>query len=55
MILHWPQITMLVLMAMSLGMSLVNDGKRRLQDSFLRTLIGNVITIFLLYKGGFFR
>lgn len=51
---HWPQITMIILMAMGLGISLANHGKPRSNENAVITIIANVISLGLLYMGGFF-
>lgn len=52
---RWPQITMIVLMAISLGINLANDGKTRVESyNFGITLISIIIQIFILKAGGFF-
>lgn len=49
-----PQIIMIVLMSMSVGMSLVKHGESRGNYSFWSTLIAAVIEVVILKCGGFF-
>lgn len=55
-ILHWPQLSILCLAFMDLGISLAKDGesKKEQKYSFLRNLLGAAIMVSLLYAGGFF-
>lgn len=50
----WPQITLIVLMALSLGVTLANHGKPREPYSFGIALVSTAIFWGLLYAGGFF-
>lgn len=50
----WPQITLLVLMAMSLGMALAKDGEPKGNWSFGWSCVSTAISAGLLYAGGFF-
>lgn len=50
----WPQITLIVLLALSGGMSLAKDGRPRYPYSFGWWLVSAAITVGLLYAGGFF-
>ena len=50
----WPQITILILTAMSVGIALAKDGEPQRPHSFFGTLAGVVINISLLWAGGFF-
>jgi soluble lytic murein transglycosylase-like protein len=51
----WPQITVIILFAIGLGVELAKHGKPRTgKHSFWWSLFGNVITIWLLWCGGFF-
>lgn len=53
---EWPQITIIVLLSISLGIGLVQHGENKKgKESFWTTLIGALITVFLLIKGGFFK
>lgn len=55
MIMQWPQITMVVLTAISLGIHLAKHGQPMLhQYSALRRLVTVAIYFWLLYEGGFF-
>lgn len=50
-----PQIIVIVLFTLSLGMSLADDGKMKTKkESFFASLISSGIMLFLLYWGGFF-
>ena len=50
-----PQLIVLILMAMNLGMALVKHGEpTNMKYNVLTSFLGNVITIGLLYWGGFF-
>lgn len=52
---EWPQITFIVLSAMSLGIHLVMHGKPRDGNySFPIQFVATAITFWLLYEGGFF-
>ena len=52
---RWPQITMIVIMAISLGINLANAGKTKVESyNFGMTLIGTIIQVFILKAGGFF-
>ncbi len=50
----WPQITMIVLIAMSLTIALIKDGQPRENYSFWTVLISLAIEVEVLYAGGFF-
>lgn len=52
---HWPQITVIVWVAMALGFALANNGKPRGVTSFWSSTVSMVIWIWLLTAGGFFR
>lgn len=55
MILHWPQITMLVLLVLGLGISMEQHGRPKTgTHSFWSQLFAAAITFTLLYFGGFF-
>lgn len=50
MVLHWPQITYIILTAIGIGMNITNgDTKKLLTES-----IASAIIITILYYGGFF-
>lgn len=50
-----PQILMIVIIAMGLGISMVEHGKPKTgKNNFFTSLIASVIEIALLYFGGFF-
>jgi hypothetical protein len=51
----WPQWTFLILLVLGLGISLGKDGQPRTNWSFWSTLFNSVITLLLLYYGGFFK
>jgi hypothetical protein len=50
----WPQITMVVLMALGLGISLAKHGEPREPYSFGTALLGTALAAGLLWAGGFF-
>lgn len=52
---HWPQITYLVLLSLSLGISMSeHDKPRKGKENFpLRAVMGAFV-VWLLFKGGFF-
>lgn len=52
---RWPQITMIILLAVSLGINLANDGKPKDEKySFGITVISTIIQVFILKAEGFF-
>lgn len=51
----WPQITMIALMSVSIGINLVKHGERRPDYNVWHALMGTSISCWLLYAGGFFR
>lgn len=51
----WPQYVYLSLVVFGLGLSLANHGKSRSNESFWVTLFSAILSIFLLYSGGFFK
>lgn len=51
---RWPQITMVALYALSLGLNLANHGKPRPPYSFWSAAIATAIEIGILVAGGFF-
>ena len=52
---QWPQITMIVLYAMSAGMAMVQHGAPKGNHSIWWTLAGIGLSIWLLTSGGFFK
>lgn len=55
MILHWPQITWLALLAFGVLVSIAKDGKPRTGNHNLgHDMIAYVISVWLVYMGGFF-
>lgn len=55
MTLHWPQICVLVFLAVSLGMHLADHGKpKEGKEKFWAALFSASLFLFLLWKGGFF-
>lgn len=51
----WPQITMIVLLALSLGVNLADHGKPKDgEHNFTHSLVSVAIFSTLLYCGGFF-
>lgn len=51
----WPQITYLVLMALSLGVHLAKHGQPAPQYNILRSLLAISIVLTVLTFGGFFK
>ena len=49
------QIVYLLLIAMSLGATLAHHGQKRKPTNFWHSVISASISLFLLYKGGFFN
>ena len=55
MLLHWPQLAVVILMVLGLGISLVQHGDSKTgRESFWTSLVSAAVTIWLLYEGGFF-
>lgn len=54
--LHWPQIAILALLFMGLGINLAKDGQSMegQKYSFFGAFISRAIMIWLLWAGGFF-
>lgn len=50
---QWPQITMIVLFAMSIGVSMATHGQTKV-TSLWSTLLAAAIELWILYEGGFF-
>lgn len=50
----WPQLIWLALAFITLGMSAANHGQKRSNESFGWTLCGVLLSLSLLYWGGFF-
>jgi hypothetical protein len=50
----WPQITIIALTAMSVGISAAKEGEPRGNHSTIGALIGAAIQCTILYFGGFF-
>ena len=56
MTLHWPQITILILIVLQIGISLAKDGQPKTGKwSFGWSLFNASILLTLLYFGGFFN
>lgn len=52
----WPQITLLAILALNLGINLARHGERKNEKyNFFIALFGIGLDLFLLYMGGFFR
>lgn len=51
----WPQIILLLLFMLGLGVSLANHGKPRGNENVWITLISDVIVLSILWWGGFFN
>ncbi|AAT37764.1 gp72 [Burkholderia phage BcepB1A] len=54
MILHWPQITYLALTLFGLGLVAAQHGKPNGRHNLFASGITTGLTLFLLWKGGFF-
>lgn len=53
---HWPQITVLVLMSVGMLCEIALHGKERKGEyNGVSAVFRTTITAFLLYKGGFFQ
>ena len=53
--LGWPQIVYICLIMMNLGMYLVKHGeKNNTKYNFFTCLLSNLISVWILYSGGFF-
>lgn len=52
---HWPQVTMIVLIAAGVGIEMVKHGEPQGNHNFWTTAISSVITVSLLIAGGFFN
>ena len=53
-VLHWPQITWIILVSLSLIIVALNHGKPRESYNIFTFLITLAISVTLLIKGGFF-
>jgi hypothetical protein len=52
---HWPQITMIVLLSLGAGMHIMKHGEPRTEKyNMFYQFVGIGITVTLLYFGGFF-
>jgi len=52
---NWPQIILIIWMAMGLGISITEHGEpKNRETSFWVTAVSDIIIVFILYKGGFF-
>lgn len=51
----WPQITWVVLVALALGIHAAKHGQQREPYNFIMALVNVVISVGLLYAGGFFN
>ena len=49
----WPQITLIVLMTLSVSVHLMKDGETT-KYSFFGAVFGTAINLMILIKGGFF-
>jgi len=54
MILHWPQITYVVLAMLGLGVNLAKHGEPQKPHNAYTSIISLALSITLLYFGGFF-
>lgn len=50
---HWPQITMIVLYSLAIGITMVTHGQTKVTN-FWATSIAAALELWLLYEGGFF-
>lgn len=56
MTLHWPQLTILTIALLGLGIAAGKHGQPETgKHNFFLTLFSNAIVIWLLYAGGFFK
>lgn len=55
-LLHWPQLTIIALLFIGLGINIAKDGQSMEGEkySFVRAFVRRVIMIILLWAGGFF-
>ena len=51
----WPQIVMIVLLGLNIGIGLVKHGEPRENYNFWTILIGAILEAGLLYFGGFWK
>jgi hypothetical protein len=49
-----PQITMIIILCIGFGISLANHGKPRSEENAFIVFVSTVITLAILYWGGFF-
>jgi hypothetical protein len=54
MIMHWPQITLIVLFALGLGIGVAQHGQPQGPNNFWTTAIATALQLGLLIAGGFF-
>lgn len=54
MVLHWPQITYIVISTLGIGISIAQHGKPRSNENAFTTIIASCIAYALMYAGGFF-
>lgn len=55
-LLHWPQVTMMILMILSVGYALAKDGEPKPSDekySFVSQVFWKAVSAAILYYGGF--
>lgn len=56
MILHWPQITVLVFMCIGIGLDIQRHGElREGKYNVFSTIVSNIVTAAILYFGGFWK
>ena len=52
----WPQIVMIIIMGMNIGIALIKNGERKYERySFVSAVIGVVIEAIILGAGGFWK
>lgn len=51
---HWPQFVLVTLMLIALGISLARHNQPQPLTNGYTSLISTIITLWLLYAGGFF-
>lgn len=52
---NWPQITLIIMFALGLGLKMAQHGLPQGDHNFWTTLVATVIQVGILYAGGFFN
>ena len=52
---RWPQITLIIITTLGLGIDIAQHGNTRSESNFFITLLSTIILYFLLIVGGFFN